>query len=160
MQVQRNEKGLAFLEWCYGPHNKESFKLWMGENMEGMDINFPIPHAEIIRTKKDDLVLVPSPDSVVYLYKIESGYRGTASIDRIEDGTLVKAFKQYHPLTFGETLYALINGIMNQPVDILWRKSGRRINYVAGMQRLWSDRSIEDIIGDMELVDEIEKAKE
>jgi hypothetical protein len=68
-------------------HGKPSFKLWVSSElvMDGIThegVVFPA-HADIVKTKSGELVLVPSNKTATYYFYVKCGYRGVSHYEVI-----------------------------------------------------------------------------
>ncbi len=154
--IERNEKGFASFTLVAGAHDHIQTKVWVndaliqkGETilshnpetgkwdlpMVGEEISFPVCGAMVMPTEKGALVMRPFDGGNVYLVEVESGYRGSASIEvKGIDGpggsnaAVMASGKSYHSPqgNLGETAWALVNA--DGPVVVTGRRTGRRID--------------------------------
>lgn len=159
MQIQTNDRGFTSIVWHHGAHNRGTIRLWISIPVPNHPFCFPVLHSRITTTEKKSLVLRPGR-GVVYLYRIESGYRGLASAE-ISSGEaeIVANWKEFHNGKLGatgETACLLINAGYG-PVTIRWYRSGRRIDQKTGLHRLTSHGEVENLIDDPEICDILEE---
>ena len=92
------------------------------------DFSFPVRSAEIKRTEKGSLVLVPGKGTV-HLVMISSGFRGTARITKIQGGEVFAEGDWYRSPrgSLGWTSWALVHGPEDAPVEVWGERTGREI---------------------------------
>jgi len=92
------------------------------------DFRFPVPGAEVRRTEKGSLVLVPGKGTV-HLVMISSGFRGSARISRIEGGEMYADgdWLRSPRGNLGWTSWALVHGPDDSPIEVWGERSGREI---------------------------------
>lgn len=159
MQIQKNPKGFAFIEWSYGAHDRYSKRVWVNnaipvvtDDNGGENIEFPVQNARVQTTEKGNYVLKPGKGTV-FLHSVRSGYRGSASIELAEGqtGEIVFNISQLHSGlgSLGLTAVALMQSD-GDSIDVRWHCSGRRIDQTTGVTRLYADGRTEELIDDSE----------
>ena len=165
MNIQKNEKGFAFIEFYSGSHGHQRTRIWVHENFIRQtpyretiinEVLFPIREARIVKTEKGGMVLRPAPaPSTVYLVEISSGYRGSSSLTNISEGEIVAQGDAFHSGqgSLGSTAWAVVNG--GESITVQGRRTGRRIDkneisltlYADGRKEEVIEREIEQLLG-------------
>jgi len=161
-EVQRNERGYAYLEFCAGSHDHIHTRIWLHNSLiqEDKTINFPVMGAWIFTTEKGSLVMRPREGGVVYHATISSGYRGSAKIKTCSspDGEceVVATGQEYHSGqgALGETSWALVNS--DGPIEVYGYRSGRRIDENNVAFRLTPDGEQEELVQDTQVCEILE----
>jgi len=92
------------------------------------DFAFPVRSAEIRRTERGSLVLVPGKGTV-HLVMISSGYRGSARIAKIQGAELYAEgdWLRSPRGNLGWTSWALVVGPEDGPVEVWGERTGREV---------------------------------
>lgn len=147
LRPQKNDRGFHYLEFKSGCHGSTKTRVWVRPEMMMNDglVDFPC-RARIHRTEKGNLVLVPDDRSVTYIIRVASGYRGSASIERIDGGDVVAQGHEYHsPLgSLGETAWAIVVAPGGSPITVDAHVTGRRVTKTNLSYRYFPDGRVED----------------
>lgn len=153
-EVFTNDSGFKFIEFRYDSHDHKTLRLWLNNLIDTVTkdskefVQFPINDAKIHRTDKGTYVIRPSVGYHIYLVEIDSGYRGNAKIESVNNIDMVIRFEQFHSGqgNLGITACALVNG--SDYIDVEWQRSGRRIDKTNGVTRYHSNGSTSEALDD------------
>ena len=158
--VERNQAGFKYCDFHYGSHDKQRFRLWINRMIQldsdpdktGEYLQFPVEDAVIDITEKGTYVLRYIHGFVTHCVTIRSGYRGGAMIQDLRGGSLVKEIKLLHSQTgsLGETHMAFIYAPIDSPVDIQWRRSGRKVDQNEGWFEVAPNGEVIEVLKDHE----------
>ena len=162
MKLKIYEKGKEgekhkYFSLKYGPHDKYEIIIWIASAIAfraGDEIDFPLTNHRFHVTKNNGLILVPSNEDCSFIYKVKSGYRGSADFTVNPPENLLRpVIKNYHsPVgNLGEDAIGIINVYKDKPVDVTWKISGRHVDKTNGWVRLTPDGEETELLMDDEL---------
>lgn len=84
---------------------------------------------KLLKTKNNNLLLVNDQDYTVVILEQESGFRGDANIEILDENIEhIKIFKYHSPLgNIGETCFVIFNLKKGQTINVKTTRTGRRV---------------------------------
>lgn len=149
MRIEQNEREFSYVEFVSGAHGHERTRVWINRALlpEDGELEFPVTGATVDVTDKGTHVMRPN-SGVVYLVEIPSGYRGSASINSVENGDIVARGQRYHSGrgATGETAWAVVNA--GDEIKVFGHRTGRRVDENDVSFYLYQDGRREDAVND------------
>lgn len=155
-EINRNERGFGYIEFCSGSHGRIKTRIWIHNSLVSCEgerefIEFPVQNSFIQKTEKNSLVLREKEGGIVYHIQIPSGYRGTAEINKVNNGEIVASGNEFHSGqgSLGNTAWAIINS--TGFIEYEGEATGRRIDDPNVAYRVTPDGNVEELIHDYEV---------